>query len=138
MIVLDLTCRAGHRFEGWFASVEAYEAQLAQHLVGCPHCNDTAIQRLPTGPHLRRSKGPPAGARPAATLEQALGDLLDRLNVDAEDVGRQFPQEARRIHHHEAPERTIRGQASIEEALELLDEGIAVLPVPPTPAKLKH
>jgi len=53
------------------------------------------------------------------------------LNVrSAENVGRHFPEEARKIHYEEAPARAIRGQASREETESLLEEGIAVLPLP--------
>ena len=49
------------------------------------------------------------------------------------DVGRAFPEEARKIHYGEAPERQIRGVASTKEVEALRDEGIEVvaLPVPP-------
>ena len=48
----------------------------------------------------------------------------------AEDVGARFAQEARRMHQGDAPERAIHGQSSVQETLELLEEGIAVLPLP--------
>ena len=51
----------------------------------------------------------------------------------AEDVGKAFPAEARRIHYEEAPARMIRGEATQEEHEALVEEGIpvALLPVPP-------
>ncbi len=48
----------------------------------------------------------------------------------AENVGERFPEEARRIHYDEAPARSIRGVASADEARDLLEEGILVLPAP--------
>lgn len=48
----------------------------------------------------------------------------------AEDVGADFANEARRIHHGDAPDRAIHGEASFEEAKALMDEGVAVLPLP--------
>ena len=74
---------------------------------------------------------------------------LDRLNPDAqaafltalrqvvantEDVGQRFADEARRMHYGEAEARSIRGQASAREAVELLEEGIEVMPLPMLPA----
>jgi hypothetical protein len=61
--------------------------------------------------------------------------MLDELLARSEDVGAEFPAEARRIHYQEAPERTIRGQASKEEHEELVEEGIPVLRMPIPPAK---
>jgi hypothetical protein len=59
--------------------------------------------------------------------------MLDELLTQSEDVGAQFPEEARRIHYHEAPARSIRGQATPEQHEELVEEGIPVarLPIPP-------
>jgi len=58
-----------------------------------------------------------------------------RKHVDAtsEDVGKDFAEEARKIHYKETEERGIRGQATREEAIELIEEGIAVHPLPVLP-----
>lgn len=50
--------------------------------------------------------------------------------AQAEDVGERFADEARRMHHGETEHRQIRGQASVADALELLEEGVPVLPLP--------
>ena len=135
MIVLNLVCSAGHPFEAWFASAEAYDEQVAMGLVACPHCQGTDVTRLPSAPHVRRAS-PAAASSPdiAATLVQAIA----KLSIEAEDVGTRFPEEARRIHYHEAVERSIRGQATIADALELLEEGIPVLPLPSPGKKRAH
>jgi hypothetical protein len=63
------------------------------------------------------------------SLQAAWLSMARKVLASTEDVGPQFAQEARRIHHGEAEERAIRGQASHEETMQLLDEGIAVLPL---------
>ncbi|WP_323003692.1 DUF1178 family protein [Denitromonas sp.] len=133
MIVLNLRCGNGHDFEGWFASSAAFDAQLANALVGCPHCASTDIQRLPSAPYVRTSHAAPSSKAPARTGDAAAlaQAKLRQLAQQAEDVGKAFPTEVRRIHHGEAPERSIRGHASLDDVAELLDEGIGVLPVPP-------
>lgn len=127
MIVLNLACAAGHHFEGWFASAEAYERQAGEGLVNCPSCGDGTITRLPAGPHLVRASrpAPVATQADAAAALQALQALID----GAENVGSQFPEEARRIHYRESPARSIRGTASAQDTLDLLEEGIAVVPL---------
>jgi hypothetical protein len=132
VIVLNLLCLAGHRFDGWFASVDAFEQQAGQHLVNCPHCNSTEVQRLPSIPHVARSK-----SLMPVTESKVLSDDVDRLleglqrMVDSsEDVGDLFADEARRIHYNEAPVRNIKGQASEDDVVRLLEEGIQVLPIP--------
>lgn len=142
MIVLDLACDNEHQFEGWFASADAFEQQCADTLLSCPLCASTAVRRLPSAPHVHTAASAPAipavsphsvpDAPPAAArLAHALRMLRDLASA-AENVGERFPEEARRIYYGEAAERSIRGQASRDEVESLLNEGIALLPVPPT------
>jgi len=134
VIVVDLICPAEHRFEGWFASQEAFEQQNAAGMVSCPNCGATHIRRLPSAPHLARATTPaPAPKAEPAAPPVAIAKLIEAIREHAaksEDVGNRFPEEARRIHYGDAEERAIRGQASPQEALDLLEEGISVLPVP--------
>lgn len=131
MIVLDLSCGQGHRFEAWFASSEAFENQLAGGLVSCPHCGTHQIKRLPSAPYVQTS----SHARTAEPDPQAIAaKLIEALRAAAqqsEDVGERFVEEARRIHYGDAEERAIRGQAKPGDMIELLEEGIPILPVPP-------
>ena len=85
----------------------------------------------------RQGNAPDADAGDAVPANFASGlpaEMLSKLREivrAAEDVGRRFPEEARRIHYDEAPARPIRGQASREETEELREEGIDVSPLPP-------
>lgn len=140
MIIFDLCCSHAHRFEGWFASPADFDAQAASGLVTCPVCGDPAVRRVPSVVHLASSLPPPTVApaagksdavavqpvQPAAVLRQ----LVNALLATSDDVGRRFAEEARRMHYHEAPARSIRGQASQEEFEALQEEGIEVLRVP--------
>lgn len=136
MIVLNLSCNDGHRFEGWFASREAFDDQCARGLVSCALCQSPQIAALPSGPRVLRNAAEPVAAltaNVAPAAEQAAREVFKLLAAaarQAENVGARFAEEARRIHYREAPERAIRGQASREETLELLEEGIPVLPAP--------
>lgn len=133
MIVLDLCCDHEHRFEAWFASSEAFDTQLAAGLVSCPHCDSRQVRRLPSAPYVQTSSHS-APARPQPDPKVIAARLIKALRAAAsqsEDVGERFADEARRIHHGEAEERAIRGQASSADLLELIDEGIPILPVPP-------
>ncbi len=147
MKVFNLQCSAGHRFEGWFKSSESCEEQRARRLLTCPVCEDPEILRLPSAPHIQSSSSSPAVQPSEQVNEQppaAAGRLQDRralvqqrllalakaLVESADDVGRDFPEEARRIHYQEAPERMIMGQATVEETQALQDEGIEVVSLP--------
>lgn len=132
MWVAELGCDAGHRFEGWFASREDFEAQQGRGLVSCPSCGSSAVERCLSAPRLNLG-AQPASPRPVESRVEPrvqLRELLQALRDGSEDLGRRFPEEARRIHAGDAPERAIRGQASGAELEALLDEGIAVLPLP--------
>ena len=138
MKVLNLRCAHDHRFEGWFASAADFESQNESALVACPLCNDKAITRLPSAPRLNVSKqrqvapGDAVGSSPEGkqVLMQAqwLRAVRQVLN-NTEDVGSRFPEEARRIHYGETPDRGIRGQASRADAEALRDEGIEVMAI---------
>jgi len=146
MKVLNLRCAHGHGFEGWFASNEAFDTQLAAGLVECPVCGDTAIVKLLSAPRLNlgNSKAP-AEAAPAApsqvpvelSLEARWMRAVREVIAKTEDVGDRFAEEARKMHYGEAEERGIRGHATPEQTEALLDEGIAVMPLP-IPAALKE
>jgi hypothetical protein len=140
MIIYDLSCRLGHRFEGWFANSGDFERQLEEGLLLCPQCNSHDIKRIPSAVALAGLKGPtdPKGARVAsAVLPQsgtaiiaAYRQFVSALIEHSEDVGNSFATEARKIHYNEAPQRAIRGNATSEEFAELADEGVAVVRLP--------
>lgn len=137
MKVLDLQCPHGHRFEGWFASTDDFEAQLSRKLVECPVCGATEVIRMPSAPRLNLSGA--TQTRPAeshalqAQVMRALREVLEKT----ENVGERFAEEARRIHYNEAPARSIRGVTTPEDAQALVEEGIDVMPLP-IPAALKE
>ncbi|MCY1298424.1 hypothetical protein D9M70_479120 [compost metagenome] len=58
---------------------------------------------------------------------------MKTVRENAEDVGERFPEEARKIHYGEAEERGLIGKATAKEAVALLEEGIAVAPLPILP-----
>ncbi len=144
MIVFDLACAQGHRFEGWFPSGDEFERQLGAGLVHCPVCDGAQVKRLPSArvnvPRAAQAAAPvPAAAAPQAsgagdTVAGLPPELIAKLREvvrNTENVGARFPEEARRIHYDEAPARAIRGQASPAEAQALRDEGIDFAPLPP-------
>ena len=134
MIRYALACADGHEFESWFGDSEGYEAQRARGLVACPICGSQEVAKQVMTPALARADDGPQGhdAR-AAQMRARIRALHAEIAEKTENVGRRFPEEARRIHHGDAPERAIRGEASREEARELLEEGVPVLAVPGLP-----
>jgi len=137
MKVLNLQCSHAHGFEGWFASEDDFQDQLARGLVECPLCGDAQVAKMPSAPRLNLGAAepkPPARqevmSAPNAQLQAAWMQLVQQVIAHTEDVGERFAEEARKIHYGETEERGIRGQASREETEALLEEGISVLPLP--------
>mgnify|MGYP001627363888 CR=1 FL=1 len=138
MKVLNLQCRHAHAFEGWFASEDDFQGQLARGLVECPVCGEAEVTKMPSAPRLNLGASEPQAApakqevvnAPNAQLQAAWMQLVKQVMANTEDVGEKFAEEARKIHYGETEERGIRGQASREETEALLEEGIGVLPLP--------
>lgn len=162
MKVLDLRCSQDHAFEGWFADEADFQDQLQRSAVQCPLCGDGQVRKVLSAPRINLGARPPSllsepsdatshatpsnhsiqpvnvpvNLQPTAP-ERAWLQWARSMLARTEDVGPQFAEEARRMHHGETPERAIRGQASAQETVQLLEEGIAVLPLL-LPDAVKH
>ena len=154
MIVFDLHCKDGHRFEGWFGSARDFASQKKRGLLSCPTCGDGSISRGLSAPRLNMGaveptkseqtqapapvqKTPDMEGKDAFAVAQMLySRMLDEILTKSEDVGAKFPEEARKIFYQESPGRAIRGQATKEEHDDLVDEGIPVARFPVLPGRL--
>jgi hypothetical protein len=121
----EMTHAAGH-------SADRAEARQAGH-AGQPetaisHLADTSCATTPAVPALP-SLQDVANLEPAQ-LQAALLKMVRHVVANTEDVGDSFPEEARKMHYGETEARNIRGHATPEETEELIDEGIAVMPLP--------
>ena len=129
MIRYALRCAEGHSFDSWFASGAEFDRLRAAGLLGCAVCGGAAVEKDLMAPQVR--SGPePSLAAPASPAEQALSELRRRIEATSENVGRDFPAEARRIHDGEAQARPIIGEARPAEARALIEDGIPVAPLP--------
>jgi hypothetical protein len=148
MIVYDLQCAEGHRFEGWFNSAADFASQKKRKLLSCPTCSTGKVERIPSATRANLGAQPPQespkaantaaktpqmdGKDPFAIAQMLYSNMLDELLTKSEDVGKKFPEEARKIFYEQSPARMIRGQATQAEHDALIDGGIPVarLPVP--------
>ncbi len=126
MIAYDLRCEQGHVFEVWFKDHPSFVEQKETGRVECPSCGSTSVEIAWTGCAVRTEHArelPP----PRDSFRQELARFLEK---NFEDVGREFAEEARRIHHGEAGRRNIRGCTTEEEDEALLEEGIKFVKIP--------
>lgn len=139
MIVYDLCCHEGHRFEGWFASSGDYAGQRERGLVACPQCGSAEIEKAPMAPAVPRKGNRRAEASQplagGAMAPEALAALQKLAEVQAEAlksstwVGSAFAEQSRAIHYGEREPEAIHGRATADEARELFEEGIAIAPI---------
>ncbi len=136
MIRYTLRCDSDHSFDSWFASADAFDTLNAAGRVGCPDCGSTAVAKSLMAPSVSAARGDPArqprGAltAPRDPRETALAELKKHIEKNSDYVGMNFAAEARKIHDGEAPERSIYGEAKVEEAKKLLEDGVPVAPLP--------
>jgi len=138
LIRYSLTCDNAHEFEGWFSESADFDRQVATGFLTCPVCHSAAVSKLLMAPSVstaRRKDERQTLAMDAMRQEalQKLKQAVAAVKANSEDVGTQFPEEARKIHYGEADARGIIGQATVDEAQALLEEGIEIAAIPVLP-----
>lgn len=134
MIKYDLKCTGcAHQFEGWFPDSAGFDSQVSAGEVLCPVCASPDIGKAIMAPNIAtgisRSADMPM-EQITAEAKRVMADMRQHVEDNCEYVGQAFPEEARKIHFGETHEREIYGEASAEEARDLIDEGIDVAPIP--------
>jgi hypothetical protein len=128
MIRYDLKCSKGHQFESWFGSSADFDKLMVTNMVSCAVCGDESVKKAIMAP--RVSKGERPLSAPASPAEQAVKELRKKIEDNADNVGTNFAAEARAMHDGDVPVRAIYGEAKIEDAKSLIDDGIPVAPLP--------
>ena len=142
-IKFSLKCDCNAKFEGWFPSNEDYENQLAQGQLLCPLCDSTKVRKDIMSPNIKkkstktpRQRGKDAvknmtgehftmGGRARTLLKQ----VEKHVTKNFENVGKNFPREARKAHQGKRNEEFY-GTATKKEADKLVREGIDLFSVP--------
>jgi hypothetical protein len=136
MIRYQLTCANGDAFEAWFRNSGDFDVQAERGQIGCPLCGDAQITKAPMAPAIVKSRAVDAPRAQALTMAHK---LREHVRDHFDYVGERFPEEARAIHDGEAEDRPIWGEATVEQAQSMADEGLPVAPLPaeiaPTPPK---
>ncbi len=141
MIRYALKCGAGHGFESWFQSSDAFEKLRASGRLECAVCGAGGVEKAVMALSVSTREAPsapkaPAAAperplsQPASPAEAALRALRENIERNADYVGRDFAREARAIHTGDAEARPIYGEATGADAKKLVEDGVPVAPLP--------
>jgi hypothetical protein len=143
MINYTLKCDAGHSFDSWFQSATAFETLAKARQLSCVQCGSTNVSKAIMAPRI--AKGTQGGGadqsaqdaptapvlrEPTSEVQQALADLRRKVEKSADYVGDRFTSEARAMHLGEKPERSIYGEARLDQARALIEDGIPLMPLP--------
>jgi hypothetical protein len=132
VIIYDLRCDHGHKFEGWFQDRQAFEAQRTGKLITCPVCGSMEAEIVPASVTLLGKDKEPARKRvdveisPLKYLEQ----LHRQIDKYFDDVGEEFAEVAVRIHRGEEDQRNIRGVTTEKDEEALREEGVPFVKIP--------
>tara|TARA_Y100000758_G_C16045184_1_gene419629 strand:+ start:320 stop:736 length:417 start_codon:yes stop_codon:yes gene_type:complete len=138
MIKYSLRCSDGHNFEAWFSSSKAYEDQTQDSLVLCPLCDSREIKKNIMSPNIGKKGNKSNANNDVKKIEVMMNKVRKHVEKNYEYVGKKFPEEARAMHYEEKESKDIYGESSIEEAKELIEEGIDIHPIPGINKKTKN
>ena len=139
MIKYNLKCENNHNFDAWFSDSSNFEEQNKKNLILCPKCNSTKIEKNIMAPNIGSKKQSYTNVlKTEKNYEKIIRNVRKHVEKNFEYVGDKFADEARAIHYGEKEEREIYGETSVEEAVDLIEEGVNVSPIPGVDPKLKN
>ena len=139
MIKYNLKCENNHNFDAWFSDSSNFEVHNKKNLIFCPKCNSTKIEKNIMAPNIGSKKQSYTNAlKTEKNYEKIIKNVRKHVEKNFDYVGDKFADEARAIHYGEKEEREIYGETSVEEAVDLIEEGVNVSPIPGVDPKLKN
>lgn len=137
MIRFSLICDSEHEFEAWFRSSDDFETQKKRGFVDCPSCGSHKVEKALMAPAVstarKQEKVALAMGEEQRRMMTQMKAIAEKIRANADYVGDKFAEEARKIHFGEADQRGIYGEATLEEAKSLAEDGVDFMPVPVFP-----
>ncbi|MDB3953087.1 DUF1178 family protein [Alphaproteobacteria bacterium] len=133
MILFNLRCSKDHQFEAWFKDGATFEKQSKAGEVSCPVCGDGNIVKAPMAPRIASARNSATGEgeqEKYAKLRQMMVKVREEVEQNCDYVGREFAEEARKIHYDEVESRNIYGETTDDDARALEEEGVAFTSIP--------
>ena len=137
MIRFSLTCEREHEFEAWFRNNDDFDRQKKRGFVECPHCGSAKVEKALMAPAVSTARRQEKMALAMNDMQKkAMAEmkaLSEKLRENADYVGDKFAEEARKIHFGETEARGIYGEATLDEAKSLAEDGVGFMPIPVFP-----
>lgn len=132
MIRYNLRCENGHDFDGWFRDSVGFDRLYRAGQVTCSHCGSAKVEKALMAPRVATAapESRPDLHTPRNEREAALEAMRRQVEQNSDYVGMSFAAKARAMHEGRSPERAIHGEAKLEDARKLLEDGIPVAPLP--------
>jgi|TARA_R110002049_G_scaffold23781_6_gene84665 hypothetical protein len=140
MIRYALKCEAGHGFDSWFQSAAAFDSLSKAGHLSCAVCGSDDVSKSLMAPRVTSGdavaaptvtdKRAPTLSKPQNDVEKAVEALRLKVEGSSDYVGKNFVKEARAMHEGKSPERSIYGEARLDQARALVDEGVPLIPLP--------
>ncbi len=130
MIIFNLKCQlCDYAFEGWFDSSNEYIKQKKNKLISCPSCNSNKIEKGLMAPNIPK-KSNTKKYKNTKSVASNISKLKKIVEKNFDYVGENFTEEAKKMKYGETKERSIYGEATVEQTKELIDEEIDIMPLP--------
>lgn len=137
MIRFSLICDQDHEFEAWFRNNDDFDKQKKRGFVECPACGSKKVGKALMAPAVSTGRKKEKIALAMNEMQKkAMAEmkaLSEKIRENADYVGDKFAEEARKIHFGEADARGIYGEATLEEAKSLAEDGVGFMPIPVFP-----
>ncbi|EJM99214.1 DUF1178 family protein [Phyllobacterium sp. YR531] len=130
MIRFSLHCDKEHEFEGWFRSNDDFDSQVGKGLVTCPSCGSHKVGKALMAPSVSTGRQKEKIAIAMSQMAREMKEMVKKVRDNADYVGTEFAEQARKIHFGEAEARGIYGEATHEDVEALLEDGVDVMPLP--------
>ena len=130
MIIFNLKCfDCESSFEGWFDSSKEFQKQKNKNLINCPTCNSNNISKGLMAPNLNKKSNSKMN-KIKKSVATDISKLKKTIEKNFDYVGDKFTEEAKKIKYGETKDRSIYGEATLEQTRELIEENIEIVPLP--------
>ena len=132
MIKYLLKCSNKHEFESWFSESKEFEKLKKRNLIECIFCQSKNVDKSIMSPNVvgkKRIVEKKYDDKEFNKIKKDLIKIRKFVEKNFEFVGDKFPKEVREI-YYDNKKKNIYGTATLEEKLELEEEGIELANIP--------